>query len=622
MQMPQAPPPPPLHYPIDHQLPARFDGLRLDTDTPHFIPNPASHGPMLEGHHDVRPQEYTMGLSHNVNAKESASYEGYIFTKLRPELPGQTETWSRVKKTPMAMSQKTLYAEAKKQKNKGPSDKDMIGFKRRQIDHLIEQRTRTDEDVRFEYKLASLKLKQGINARGQRETTSMQVILKRQLRPGVAQAATMGFRAEGPGEIVDLTRPESDDRSSQDSYPISGNSFSGHQELPGMHGQQHFEPHMHGGQGVNVPMPPSPQMEFLPQHDQFIPPGHQQPGMHHQGPFMGQNGHPPGFPPEHPHVNHHPPHDNHLFPQDHHAQPKAAKKDKAGKKDSKDKKDKKGRKKAHKSHDKHYEGFSDGISDSSNDDSDASYRTPDTVISSNSSRDYFKEKKYHSGHKEKRRHVRDYERDHSPRRQVYREHRRKSPVRSPRAERPRYEYEDYDIIPSGHRDRPHPARRATDYMERRPALDHHRALSYDDDFHHDIRRSSPLGRRPTSIYTQGRLKAALPIDLYHGDRERDDFEREVRKEAAARELLRDRELKDRELRERELRDRELRERELRDRELRDRELRDREVENLRRRERARREDDLFSRDRMVRDPLDRPAFGDRLGRFPREPEYY
>ncbi len=598
MQMPQAPPPPPLHHPVDHHLPAHFNGLRLDTDAPHFNPHPAPHSPVFQGHHDVRSQEHNVGLPHKVNAKETVSYEGYTFTKHRPQIPGQTETWSRAKKTPMEMSQKTLYAEAKKQKNKGPSDKDMIGFKRRQIDHLIEQRTRTDEDPRFEYKLASLKLKQGTNARGQRETTSMQVILKRQLRPGVVQAATMGFREEGPSEVVDLTRPQFDDRSSQDSYPISGHSFPGHQELPGMHGQQHFEPHMHGGQGVHVPMPPSPQMEMLPPHDQFMPHGQRQPGMHPQDPFMAQNGHPHGFPPEHHHVNNPFPHDSHPFPHDQHTQAKAGKKNKAGKKDKKDK-DKKDSKKAHKSHKKHYGEFSDGSSDSSNDDSDTSYRTPDTVISSNSSRDYFKEKKYHSGQKEKRRNVRDYERDHSPRRRVYREHRRKSPVRSPRAERPRYEYEDHDIIPSGHRERPHPARRATDYMERRPSLDHRRALSYDDDLHHDIRRSPPLGRRPPSIYAQRRLKAALPIDLYHGDRERDDFEREVRMEAAARGLLRDRELRDRELRDRELR----------------------EVEDFRRHERARR-DDLFSRERMVRDPLDRPAYGDRLGRLPREPEYY
>ncbi len=487
----------------------------------------------------------------------------------------------------MATDQKTLYLEAKKQKNKGPSDKDMIGFKRRQIDHLIDQRTRTDDDPRFEYKLASLKLKQGVNARGQRETISMQAILKRQLRPGVVRAATMGVRAGGPGEIVDLTRPQYDDRSSQDSYPISGTSFPGHQENPGMHGPPQFDPHMHGGQGVQMPMPSSPQMEYMPHHPQFTPPhGQQPPGMHHPDQSMGHSGHPQGSPPEHHDVDRHPPHDNHPFPQDHHTQPKAGKNKKAGKKDSKDKK---GSKKAHKSHDKHYKDFSDGSSDSSDDDSDASYRTPDTVISSNSSRDYFREKKDHSGYKEKRRNVRNHERDHSPSRQVYREHRRKSPVRSPRAERPRYDYEDYDVIPSGHTDRPHPTRRATDYLQRRPSMDHHRTLSYDDDIHHELRRPPPLGRRPTFIYTQRRLKPALPLDLYHSDQERDDFEREVRREAVARELHREREM--------------------------------REVEDLRR-ERARREEDLFRRDRMVRDPLDRPAYGDRLRRLPREPEYY
>ena len=572
MHMPQAPPPPPPHHPLDQYLPGQFEAMSLGSDIPHFNHNRASHSPEFDGDHDIRPQEFNTSLPHDGKLKEPVSYEGYTFTKLRPELPGQAETWARVKKTPMVMAQKALYEETKKQKNKGPSDKDMIGFKRRQIDHLIEQRTRTDEDMRFEYKLASLKLKQSVNVKGQRETTSMQVILKRQLRPGVVRAATMESRAGGPSEIVDLTKSQFDDRSSQDSYPISGNNFPGYHEPHGMPSQQHFDPHMHGGQFHDMPMP------SMPQHD------HRQPGMH-QGPFMEQHGFEHGFPPEYHHPAQHPSPAHHSPSPDPRTQAKADKPKKAEKKGSKDKKSKDSKKGHKKSHEKHYEEFSDESDSSSSRDSDVSYRTPDSVISSNSSRDYFKEKKYRSGRKEKLRNSRDHGRDHSPRRQIYREHRRKSPVRSPpRAERSRYEYDDYDIISSSHR--PPPARRATDYLKRRPSLDHHRALSYDDDLRYETRRSPPLGRRPTPIYTQRRLKPALAIDLYHDDRERDDYEREVRREAAAKEFLRERE-----------------------------------VETLVR-ERARREDDLYKRDRMVRDPLDRPAFGDRLGRHLRDHDYF
>ena len=614
MQMPQAPPPPPAHHPLDQHLPAHLENMSLHADVPRFNPNHAVHSPVFDGHRNDRPQNINIVLPHTVNPKDAVSYEGFILTKVVLS-HGQAETWSRIQRKPMKLTQKELYAEAKKQKNKGPSDQQMQGWKRKQIDHLIEERTRTDDDMRFEYTQASLKLNKNINSKGQPETKSMEVILKRSLRPGVVHAATMRGRTESGVEIVDLTRSQFDDGSSQESYPMSGNSFTGFHEPPMMHSPQHFEPPMHGGPGAHMPVHPSPHQEFVPQHG--VPQhGHQQPTMHHDQ-FTEQHHHQYGFPQDHQHAEHPVHHGQHPLSPEHHPQPKDAKKDKKDKKDSKkerkghdkhyeeyldrgyekrDHKDKKASKKGHhKEEDKQYDGFSDQSYDSSDVDSDTSYRTPATTISSNSSADYHKEKKYRSGRKEKTYRSRDYERDHSPRRQIYRQHRRKSPARSPpvrsyRVGRPHYDEEEYDVIPGGYKERPHLVRRVTDYPQHPRATDHHRALSYDDDIYRDTRRSPPPGRRPTSIFLQQRLNPAPPIDVYHEDRERDDVvDRELRREAAQRERLRDMDL--------------------------------REFEALRR-ERARRDDDLSRRDRMVRDRLERPSMGERLPRFPREPDYY
>ena len=611
MHMPQAPPPPPAHPLPDQHLPAHFGNMSLHTEIPHFNPNPSSQSPIFDGHHNARPQTINVGLSHKVNPKDAVSYEGYVFTKLMPN-PGQAETWARVQKKPMKMSQKELYAEAKKQKNRGPSAQQMLGYKRQQIDHLIEERTRTDDDPGFQYTQASLKLNKNINGKGQPETKSMEVILKRSLRPDVIHAASMRGRAEGGVEVVDLTRSPFDDGSSQDSYPMSGHSFTGFQEPPMMHHQEHFAPTMHGGPGAHLPVHPGPHMDPMPQHG--VPHhGHQPPVMHDHDQFMDHHGHQYGFPPEHQHPGHGADHPS--FPE-HQFDLKAGKKDKKDKKKDKkehkgqdkhyeefsdriyekiNRKDKKTSKKGHKKHDKHYDDFSDRSSDSSDVDSDTSYRTPATTISTDSGRDYPKEKKYHSDRKEKAHKSRDHERDRSPRRQIYRQHRRKSParlspVRSYRIDRRHYDDEEYEIIPGGLRDRPHPVRRATDYPQHRPSLDHHRGLSYDDDIYGDTRRSPPIGRRPTSIYTQRRLNPAPPMDLYHEERERDDVvERELRREAAQRERLR--------------------------------EVESREFEELRR-EKARRDDELFRRDRMVKDRMERPIRGERLPRFSREHDYY
>ena len=188
--------------------------------------------PLTTGYrHEDDTHDLHAGLLDKYNPTEAVSYEGYIYTKLM-QSPGEGETWGRVLRKPMNLSQKELFAEAKRRKNKWPSQAKMIGFKQRQIDLLIDERTRTDNDLGFEYTLASLKLNLNLNDKGQPVTESMEVILKRSLRPDVIHAATMigraegsveaegSVKAEGSVEIVDLTtRPFDDAWSTQNIRP-------------------------------------------------------------------------------------------------------------------------------------------------------------------------------------------------------------------------------------------------------------------------------------------------------------------------------------------------------------------------------------------------------------------
>lgn len=468
-----------------------------------------------------------------VAGKGAVTYEGYTYTKFRAQHPGQTETWALVNRAPMLANQKELQAHVKKQKQKGPSaralynDNAMTGFKRKQIDTLIRQRTIMNGDPRFEYNLAGLQLKTGRNSTGQLETQSMQTILRRQLRAGAADQLANGLgRVPGLGhEIVDLTIE--DERSSQPSFSPSANGHFGHPIFPVSPEQQHpysqmDPPMVHPMPGHEGPQHHGSPVEVVLQPDPFVHPYQ-----------------PDHFPPhdaQHPHQERHYP--------NHETLPTAP----AGKTKKPEKKASKSKDHPHakspKSHEKYHKTLSDASSDSFSDLSDASSqeygsRTPDTVISSNSGRNYVKEKKNHGRQRSSRRGSHSYERDASPHHPIYREHHRKVPTQSPRTERSRYQYDEYDSIPASPRDRPHPSRHAADYPYERPSYGHHRTLSYDDDRHYELLGGMVPPARRSSIYGQGRLKSsAHPVDLLYEDREemasqlrRDEMARDIKREA-------------------------------------------------------------------------------------------
>ena len=85
----------------------------------------------------------------------------------------------------MPLSQDELRTLVAKQKIEGQSvteqygDPNMKGFEKQLVDRLLEDRNREETDLRFVYKLASLKLVQRITKDTTSQTTAIQTILKR-----------------------------------------------------------------------------------------------------------------------------------------------------------------------------------------------------------------------------------------------------------------------------------------------------------------------------------------------------------------------------------------------------------------------------------------------------------
>ena len=155
--------------------------------------------------------------SHTIHSGE-VSYEGYTFTKCKSHHKGQKETWAVAQMVPMPVSQRDLKDQIKKGRKKHVSaldeykDDKMKGYKRKQVDNLIRERTKIDGDYGYEYVLASIKLDSRKTKSKDTETLSMQVILKRQLVAGflheTSAEPSLDVHARLPGQVMDLTRED------------------------------------------------------------------------------------------------------------------------------------------------------------------------------------------------------------------------------------------------------------------------------------------------------------------------------------------------------------------------------------------------------------------------------
>lgn len=605
IQVPEAPlPPPHLHaHPSPQHLPAEMERLNLDHGVPPLTGYSRSHNPSFDGRLAGPGHQFDTSLPFDHNGKVPVTFEGWSFMKQPAVRPDQKETWALVVKTPMPESQTELRERVTKQKKKGKSaadqlaSPDMNGYKRKQVERLIADRARADPDSRFEYKLAALKLGQGSTKRQGRQTNSMQVILKRLPRNGLAQPSSGYDRVQDlDGEIVDLTGAE-DTIYSENSFP---SGISAQHAQPGSHG---FQPPFVEHPGGTYIYDPRFGVQPVSHAEHNLPPHHGSPPMQHP-----QDHHMPhhdnGFPPE-------------AFPlpdmgEKTKEEKKHDKHDKHGNRDKHDRAGKKDKPKIHQKKDKKGKSYSDTSSDSYSDaDSFASKtftdQTPDTVYSGGSRNSYHKDKKYNSGRNESRRGSHAHHRDRSPTGLVYRERHRKSPIPLSRKGSTRYDYEDYDIITSERdldRDRAYKGSRKSSqgYRQERSSA-HPRALSYDDDRHH----------RPTYGLQRKLQSYAHPAEL-HAEKQELMWEiEEIKNQKVKEKLERERAERDRqEVRklERERLQLEIeREKQERDRADRDRLDRlDRERYEKERLDRERMDRDRYGRERMDRDRFDRDRF--------------
>lgn len=471
-----------------------FGHVHLDPNAHHFEHN--MHQPAIQV---IQPPGYGHmpdPRSFPSNGKPPIRYAGYIFTKQPVEHPGQKETWAIVNKEPMPASQADLKNQIEKHRKRGVtgldqySDPDMKGFKRKQIDELIRECIAMDLDHRFEYVIASIRRDIRRRQSGP-ETSTMKVILKRQPRTGIdMQGNFMGFgsvRLPLSG-VVDLSGAEEYEKSSQ-------NSSNGHK--PGAYPfERHLsEPWVHVVHpNERPPAQHAHSHEHEHPHDLSNAHAHTDHGNNHahglEQPFHPHHGHPHFH--EEAHDTKHDHEEKSKKPKDkEHKPPKIVLVETHN---------------SHESHDYHSDSSSSSNSDSSSDDTD---RTPDTIISSDGSHYHRKHKKYHKDKRHRKSSSRDHK--HEPVKVIYREHKRKEPVRRlsspPPSHRSRYRHEDVYVEP-GFTSRRRPE---STYPRERPPY-HHRAMSYDDErlYDHDMRG---LGRRPT-MYRRRITSTAHAVDPY------------------------------------------------------------------------------------------------------------
>ena len=488
-------------------------GLANDFNRMHLEPNvhPFAHNMQQPAIQLIQPQGYGHmpdPRSFPSNGKPPASYVGYTFTKHPVEHVGQKETWAIVDRELMPGSQADLKDQVEKHRKKGVTgldqynNSDMKGFKRKQIDELIRECTKRELDHRFVYTIASIKRDTKRRQSGP-ETSAMQVILRRQTRPGVAvQGPFVGFgNIRVPmNALVDLSGAEDYERMSQNSsnghrpgaYPIDRHMSEpwvhvthadGRSPAQHAHSQEHAHPHNPGNAHGH---------------------GHGDFGSHDHAHGLEQ--------PQHPHHGPHHPHEE-AHDAKHGHEEKAKKKQK----DQKPKSPKiiyVDKAEIHKSHD-HSDLSSFSDSDSFSDDTD---QTPDTIFSSEGSHYHHKDKKYHKSKHHRKSSSHDHE--HEPDKVIYREHRRKEPMRRlsspPPTRRSRYRYEDVIVEP----DYAH-HRRAEPRYPRERFDHHHRAMSYDDDHFHEHDMRGPA-RRP-SVY-----RRRITMDPYEERRRHEIIDRQIR----------------------------------------------------------------------------------------------
>lgn len=149
-------------------------------------------------HMQQQGQQGQQGFARREGTPSPPRLFGFLLT--RTKVPGIPESWERIQKEVLLVGQDQLGDEINKEKKKGVSavatykGRDMDGYKRSQVDRLIEDLTLGDPGCDF--KLVLLKLRDGRNQKGQRVTASMRIILKRQLATDDSRTRIQGLDSQ------------------------------------------------------------------------------------------------------------------------------------------------------------------------------------------------------------------------------------------------------------------------------------------------------------------------------------------------------------------------------------------------------------------------------------------
>ena len=179
------------------------------------------------------------------------SFQSWTFTRLNVEMAGGKKTWSRALRSIAPIWQADLARQLQEQREKGIAVLTQYNglslFQSAQIDRLCEDLNKAEKDQRLEWNIASAKKKERHIGSDLKETVSMQVIMKRILKPAITQSSSKekskdpnanviyvdGRAYLDPRSLPAQRQPSSYGLPQQQPYQTNGGHLSGHQHSQG-----------------------------------------------------------------------------------------------------------------------------------------------------------------------------------------------------------------------------------------------------------------------------------------------------------------------------------------------------------------------------------------------------
>ena len=129
---------------------------------------------------DITPRK---PLDEDACKKRLTSYEAHTIRKIVPRDPKEKPTWAKAEITKEPLSQEDILKAVKKLNESKRSVQDkkaaLMTFQQGQVNRLLDELMTSDPDTNFEWSLAQMDRKEITNKKGQRETTTITVYVKR-----------------------------------------------------------------------------------------------------------------------------------------------------------------------------------------------------------------------------------------------------------------------------------------------------------------------------------------------------------------------------------------------------------------------------------------------------------